>query len=89
MPDRNREEEIRELKSLRAELLAEYEDLSGHAEDSNTNEETEAILLRQSLFEDYEAFEENDEINGNKYVDEECNDEDEAPVKKLTRGRGL
>lgn len=89
MTDKNREVEKREFKNLRIELLKEYEDSPAQTEDCKTNTEAEAILLRQSLFENYEATEENEKTQENKYVDEELDNGDEAPVKKLKRGRGL
>ena len=89
MSEKSREDEIRDLKNLRAELLAEYEKSEAETEQSKANEEAEAVLLRQSLIEDYEASEGNQTTEKNNYVDEESDNDEEAPVKVLTRGRGL
>lgn len=89
MPEKSRDEEIRDLKNLRAELLAEYEKTEQNVDQSTANEEAEAILLRQSLIEDYEASERDQTSEKNNYVDEESDNDEDAPVKVLTRGRGL
>lgn len=89
MPEKSRDEEIRDLKNLRAELLAEYEKTEQNVDQSTDNEEAEAILLRQSLIEDYEASERDQTSEKNNYVDEESDNDEDAPVEVLTRGRGL
>lgn len=89
MPEKSRDEEIRDLKNLRAELLAEYEKTEQNVDQSTANEEAEAILLRQSLIEDYEASERDQTSEKNNYVDEESDNDEDAPVEVLTRGRGL
>ena len=89
MPEKSRDEEIRDLKNLRAELLAEYEKTEQNVDQSTANEEAEAILLRQSLIEDYEASERDQTSEKKNYVDEESDNDEDAPVKVLTRGRGL
>lgn len=89
MPEKSRDEEIRDLKNLRAELLAEYEKMEQNVDQLTANEEAEAILLRQSLIEVYEASESDHTSKKNNYVDEESDNDEDAPVKVLTRGRGL
>ena len=86
MADENREEEIRKLKALRAELLSQYE---GIEEKTDLNTE-EAILLRQTLLEDYRENKNSSEMHYSDYVENDDSDnESEAPVKKLTRGRSM
>ena len=80
--DNNRASQIEELKALRAELLAEYEnDLQ------ETTSTEEAVLLRQSLLEEYEHTSKQAQ-SLNVYRDDESDDEN-PQVKTLTRGRGL
>lgn len=82
MDNNNRTNQIEELKALRAELLAEYEKEAVQ----ETNSKEEAILLRQSLLEDYANSSDNSQVN--TYEDDESDGEN-PKVKMLTRGRSL
>lgn len=71
-------------KSLRVELLSEYEILNSLDKVSNTEE---AVLLRQVLIEDYNYTSDDSQlINVYKFKDEEFDSEGIA-VKTLTEGR--
>lgn len=82
MSDYNREKEISELKTLRAELLSQYEDI----QEENKLSVEESVLLRQILLENY------DEDNSDRYIDnDDSNDSHESDVlvKRLKQGRNM
>lgn len=82
MSDYNREKEISELKTLRAELLSQYEDI----QEENKLSVEESVLLRQTLLENY------DEDNSDRYIDnDDSNDSHESDVlvKRLKQGRNM
>lgn len=78
----NQEKEINELKTLRAELLSQYEEF----QEDNKLSQKESILLQQTLLENYDGD------NFDRYIDnDDCNDSDQSEVfvKKMTQGRNL
>ena len=78
----NQEKEINELKTLRAELLSQYEEFL----EDNKLSQKESILLQQTLLENYDGD------NSDRYIDnDDCNDSNQSEVfvKKMTHGRNL